>query len=51
MDVPEWLRELGLEQHEPAFRENKITADLLPRLTAEDLKDRGVVLVGDRRRL
>jgi class 3 adenylate cyclase len=47
----EWLRKLGLEQYEPAFRENKIDADLLPSLTAEDLKDLGITLVGDRRRL
>ena len=51
MDIAEWLRTLGLEQYNPAFRENKVTADLLPSLTAEDLKDLGVVLVGDRRRL
>ena len=51
MDVTAWLRKLGLEQYEPAFRENKISADLLPSLTAEDLKDLGVSLVGDRRRL
>src|SRR5437016_3641463 len=51
MNVAEWLRKLGLEQYEPAFRENKIGADLLPSLTAEDLKDLGVTLVGDRRRL
>jgi len=51
MDVAEWLRKLDLEQYAPAFRENKISPDLLPSLTAEDLKDLGVVLVGDRRRL
>src|SRR5271165_2406494 len=51
MDVAEWLRKLGLEQYEPSFRENKIGADLLPSLTAEDLRDLGVILVGDRRRL
>jgi len=51
MDISEWLRKLGLEQYEPAFRENKIDADLLPNLTAEDLKDLGITLVGDRRRL
>ena len=51
MDISEWLRKLGLEQYEPAFRENKIDADLLPSLTAEDLKDLGITLVGDRRRL
>ena len=51
MDVARWLRTLGLEQYEPAFRENKITADVLPSLTSEDLREIGVVAVGDRRRL
>jgi class 3 adenylate cyclase len=51
MDVADWLRGLGLERYEPAFRENRIDSDLLPRLSAEDLKDLGVTVVGDRRRL
>src|SRR5437763_269002 len=51
MDVGGWLRKLGLEQYEPAFRENKIDSKILPKLTAEDLRDLGVTLVGDRRRL
>ena len=51
MDVGAWLRGLGLERYEQAFRENRIGADVLPRLTVEDLKDLGVTLVGDRRRL
>jgi class 3 adenylate cyclase len=51
MDVGGWLRRLGLEQYEAAFRENKIDAIVLPRLTAEDLKDLGVGFVGDRRKL
>jgi class 3 adenylate cyclase len=51
MDVANWLTALGLEQYEPAFRENRIDAELLPKLTAEDLRDLGVTLVGDRRRL
>jgi class 3 adenylate cyclase len=51
MDVADWLRKLGLEQYESAFRANEIDADLLPRLTAEDLRDLGVGLVGHRRRL
>src|SRR5437762_4407039 len=51
MDVAEWLRGLGLEQYEPAFRANEIDARVLPSLTAEDLKDLGVTLVGHRRRL
>ena len=49
MDVASWLRSLGLEQYEAAFRENAITEKVLPRLTAEDLKDLGVTIVGHRR--
>ena len=51
MDVGGWLRGLGLGQYEEKFRDNKIDADVLPRLTADDLKDMGVSVVGDRRRL
>jgi class 3 adenylate cyclase len=51
MDVGGWLRKLGLEQYEAAFRENKIDDTVLPRLTAEDLKDLGVGFVGHRRKL
>ena len=51
MDVGGWLRGLGLGQYEGKFRDNKIDADLLPRLTVDDLKDIGVSVVGDRRRL
>jgi class 3 adenylate cyclase len=46
-----WLRSLGLEQYEAAFRDNAITEKLLPSLTAEDLKDLGVSVVGHRRAL
>jgi class 3 adenylate cyclase/tetratricopeptide (TPR) repeat protein len=51
MDLGVWLRSLGLDQYEAKFRDNKIDADVLPRLTADDLKDIGVSAVGDRRRL
>src|SRR6516165_9787906 len=51
MEVGAWLRSLGLERYEPAFRENEIDWGALPKLTAEDLKDLGVVLGGHRRRL
>src|SRR6202790_2840043 len=51
MDVGGWLRRLGLEQYEAAFRENKIDDTVLPSLTEEDLKDLGVRFVGDRRKL
>src|SRR6516164_9210049 len=51
MDIGGWLRGLGLERYEQAFRENEIDEEVLPGLTADDLKDLGVALVGDRRRL
>jgi len=51
VDVAAWLKNLGLEQYEAAFRDNAIDGDLLPSLTAEDLKDLGVTIVGHRRKL
>src|SRR6476620_7873064 len=51
IDITAWLGKLGLEQYAPAFRDNAIDSGVLPRLTAEDLKDLGVTLVGHRRRL
>ena len=51
MDVAGWLRGLGLGQYEENFRDNKIDADLLPRLTDDGLKEIGVSALGDRLRL
>ena len=51
IDVGSWLRNLGLERYEPAFRQNDIDSQVLPKLTAKDLKDLGIASVGDRRRL
>jgi class 3 adenylate cyclase/tetratricopeptide (TPR) repeat protein len=51
MDVAAWLQALGLERYAPAFRDNEIDARILASLSAEDLKDLGVTLVGHRRRL
>jgi hypothetical protein len=51
MDLGGWLRSLGLEQYEAAFRENAIDDSVLPSLTAEDLKELGVDAVGHRRKL
>ena len=49
MDVVVWLRSLGLEEYEAAFRDNKINERVLPNLTAEDLKELGVTALGHRR--
>src|ERR1700730_16234746 len=51
MDVGAWLRSLGLERYEAAFSDNEIDGTVLPSLTAEDLKDLGVGIVGHRRKL
>src|SRR5579863_3898789 len=51
MDVAGWLRRLGLEQYEAAFCDNEIDDAVLPSLTAEDLKDLGVGVIGHRRKL
>jgi class 3 adenylate cyclase/tetratricopeptide (TPR) repeat protein len=51
MDIGGWLRSLGLERYEAAFRENEIDDTVLPSLTGEDLKDLGVGIVGHRRKL
>ncbi len=51
MDLGDWLRRLGLERYEAAFRENEIDDTILPSLTAEDLKELGVGILGHRRKL
>jgi class 3 adenylate cyclase len=51
MDLGDWLRSLGLEKYEATFRENEIDDTVLPTVTAEDLKDLGVDIVGHRRKL
>jgi class 3 adenylate cyclase len=51
MDVGVWLRGFGLGEYEAAFRENEIDGDILPNLTADDLKELGVTVVGHRRKL
>src|SRR6202451_4675717 len=51
MDVMVWLRSLGLGRYEASVRENEIDERSLPSLTAEDLKDLGVGIVGHRRKI
>jgi class 3 adenylate cyclase len=51
VDIAAWLHSLGMQQYEEAFRDNAIDAEVLPELTADDLKDLGVSLVGHRRKL
>ena len=51
MDVGGWLRSLGLDRYEAAFRDNEIKEKVLSSLTQEDLKEIGVGPVGHRRML
>ena len=51
MDIGGWLRSLGLERYEAAFRENEIDETVLPSLTHETLKELGVTAVGHRLKL
>jgi class 3 adenylate cyclase/predicted ATPase len=51
MDVSTWLRDLGLGNYIQAFQVHDIDAEVLPRLTADDLTALGIKSVGHRRRL
>ena len=51
VDVGAWLRGLGLDQYEAAFRDNDVDADVLPVLTADDLIGLGVTSIRHRRKL
>ena len=51
MDIGGWLRRLGVERYETAFRDNEVDWAVLPKLTSDDLKDIGVTAVGHRRKL
>jgi len=42
---------LASNKYEAAFHENAIDSEILPKPTAEDLKELGVVSVGHRRKL
>ena len=50
MDIGAWLQDLGLEQYEQAFRENKLDGEALPELAESDLASLGLPL-GPRRKL
>jgi class 3 adenylate cyclase len=51
MDVAAWLEGLGLGRYAQAFRDNDVDAEVLLRLTAEDLAGLGVASIGHRRKL
>jgi class 3 adenylate cyclase/tetratricopeptide (TPR) repeat protein len=51
MDIASWLQHLGVGQYAQAFREHDIDAEVLLRLTAEDIAAIGVTSIGHRRKL
>src|SRR5918995_5816344 len=51
MDVLTWLRDLGVENYVQASKAHHIDAEVLSRLTAEDLTALGITSVGHRRKL
>ena len=50
MDLMAWLRDLGLDRYETAFRDNEIDWDVLPELSEADLEKLGLPL-GPRKKL
>jgi class 3 adenylate cyclase len=44
VDIAAWLRELGLERYEQAFRESDVDTDILADLTETDLEELGISL-------
>jgi hypothetical protein len=51
VNVAAWLEGLGLGRYAQAFADHGVDAEVLPRLTAEDLREIGVGAVGHRRKL
>src|SRR6516162_9564772 len=51
MDLGSWLRGLGFDKYEAAFRENDIDETVLASLTHETLREIGVTTVGHRLKL
>src|SRR5215472_14606133 len=51
MDIAAWLQGLALERYVPAFRDNEIDLEVLPKLTSEDLREIGIAAIGHRRKL
>ena len=51
MNISSWLKGLGLEQYTSVFDANAIDGGILPKLTAEDLKEIGVAALAHRKRI
>jgi class 3 adenylate cyclase len=51
LDIAAWLSELGLERYIQAFEANDVDAAVLRTLSADDLKELGVISLGHRKKL
>ena len=51
MIIASWLESLGFGQYAAAFDSNAIDAEMLPKLTAEDLKEIGVTALAHRKKI
>ena len=51
MDIPNWLRGIGLGQYAELFRSNDIDDTLIHQLSDDDLKELGVASLGHRKKL
>ena len=49
--IAEWLKSHGMSEYAERFAENRIDVSVLKHLSDQDLKDLGVVALGDRRKL
>ena len=49
LQIEHWLKALGLEEHAHLFTENRVTFEMLPNLSNDDLKDMGIARLGDRK--
>jgi class 3 adenylate cyclase/tetratricopeptide (TPR) repeat protein len=49
--LSEWLIALDLQTYEPLFTSNDVDFELLPEITADDLRDMGISSIGHRRTL
>lgn len=51
LDLHAWLEQLGLAAYAQTFVDHHVDAELLPKLTGDDLREMGIGSVGHRRRL
>jgi len=50
-EIATWLERLGMPEYAEQFAKQRIDFSVLPDLTDQDLKDLGIVPLGDRRKI